>query len=178
MPWRSMSRNSSAKRSSTAERDAAVAAHGGLAAQPLQIGLRAVSGRHVRLRQPISQVGGQVEGAALRDGQRVGDGFRQLLEQPRHPLRRLEVEVVVGPDVRERLVQRAVEVGGDERMLEPVALRCVVVDVVGRDDVHTGISRQGHQLAVARGVAFEEVALQLDVDAAGAERLAPVPQHS
>ena len=56
-------------------------------------------------------------------------------------------------------------------MLEPVALRCVVVDVVGRHHRDARLVGQGRKTAVARRIAPEEVALELDVHGARAEPL-------
>ena len=87
------------------------------------------------------------------------------------------MQVVVGPDMGKGLVQGEVEPGGSQDVLEPVALRGVVVDVVGGDDVDAGVAGQREQVAVAGRVALEEVALQLDVDTIGPERLPPLPQQ-
>ena len=56
-------------------------------------------------------------------------------------------------------------------MLEPVALRCVVVDVVGCDHRGARLVCQGREAAVARRIAPKEVALELDVHGARAEPL-------
>ena len=60
--------------------------------------------------------------------------------------------------------------GGDKGVLQPVALRRVVVDVVSGDDRCIGSGGEGGELAVAAGVALEEVLLQLDVHGVGGER--------
>ena len=157
--------------------DAAIAAHGGLPAEAFQEALRGVARWHVGLGQPVAQVRGQVELAPPSDGDGVGDCLWDMAEQPSHRLRRFEVQVVVGPDMGKGLVQGEVEPGGSQDVLEPVALRGVVVDVVGGDDVDAGVAGQREQVAVAGRVALEEVALQLDVDTIGPERLPPLPQQ-
>ena len=47
---------------------------------------------------------------------------------------------MVGADVREGLVDGGVVFGGDERVLEAVPFRRVVVNVVGGNETHTRVS--------------------------------------
>ena len=78
--------------------------------------------------------------------------------------------MVVGPQVRQSLIDGGVELGGHQRVLEPGTVRGVVVDVVGGDDLGAGFGGDPGQLAVAVGVAGQEVLLKLDV-----HRVGPVP---
>ena len=80
------------------------------------------------------------------------------------------MQVVVGPDEGEGPVDGGVPPRGHERVLQPAALRGVVVNVVGGDDWHVHIVGQPCQLAIAPRVALQEVLLQLHVD-----RIAPEP---
>ena len=114
-------------------RHGAVSPCGRLVAEPLQVALGRVPLRHLRLREGVAQVRGEVELALLRGPAGVGDGLRAVPEQLRHLRRGLEVEVVVGPDVGEGPVHGGVAPGGHQRVLQAVALRGVVEHVVGGD---------------------------------------------
>ena len=150
--------------------DGAEAALRGLHAQAAQEALGGVALGELRRGKGVAEVRAEVEGAPLRDAQRVGEGVRALSEEALHLRRRLQVQVVVGPDEGQRAVDGGVAFGGDEGVLQPVALRRVVVDVVGGDDGYIGGGGEGGELAVAAGVALQEVLLQLDVDGVGGER--------
>ena len=93
------------------------------------------------------------------------------LEEPRHPVGGLQVQVVVGPDEGERPIDGGVAAGGHQCVLQPAALRGVVVDVVRGDDRHVHIVGQPRQLTVASRVALQEVLLQFHVDRS------PLPYH-
>ena len=84
------------------------------------------------------------------------------------------MQVVVGAEIGEGLIDGDVPPRRRQRVLEPVALGRVVEDVVGGDQWSAGLAGQGGQLAVAAGVAGEEVALDLDEHRVRAEPL-PVP---
>ena len=84
------------------------------------------------------------------------------------------MQVVVGAEVREGLIDGDVPPRRRQRVLEPVALGRVVEDVVGGDQRSAGLIGQCGQLAVAAGVAGKEVALDFDKHRVRAEPL-PVP---
>ena len=84
---------------------------------------------------------------------------------------------MVGLNLAQSLVQRGVAAGRDQRLLQPVALRGVVVDVVRGDHKAPGLAGQRDQRAVALGVAAQEVLLQLDVDRVRAVPVAVLPQQ-
>ena len=150
----------------------AVTPHSRLITEPPQVGQRRISVRHVR----VWERGAQVELALLRDAQRVGNRLRELVEQRLHLGMRLQVQVVVGPQMRERLVDGRVEPRRDQRVLEPRALGAVVVDVVGGHDRRSGLARQRDQLTVALSVPVQEVSVELDVHRVGAVPLHVAPQ--
>ena len=115
-------------------RHGAVAPDGGLAAQLPQVAVRGVALRYGGRGQGVTQIGAEVELAALRDAPGVGDSLGAVLEQPRHRLRRFQAQVVIGLDMPEGLVQRDVAGGRFQVVLQPVALwRVVVNSVAGRE---------------------------------------------
>ena len=89
---------------------------------------------HRRLGEGVAQVGAEVEGALFRDSQGVGDGLRALPDQALHLLLGLQGEVMVGPDVGERLVDGGVVPGGRQRVLP------------SPDEVHAQLDRGTDQL--------------------------------
>ena len=109
----------------------AVAALGGLEAEPPQVAVGGVATGHGRLGQGVAQAGGQVEFALLRNPDGVGDGLGVAAEDFLHPVRGLQAEVVVGPDEGQGLLDGDVALRCYQRVLEPVPVPGVVVDVVG-----------------------------------------------
>ena len=71
--------------------------------------------------------------------------------------------MVVGLDVRQCLLDGGVAPGRGEGVLQPAALRAVVVDVIGGRHRDTRAVGQRCQLPVAGGVAFEKILLQFHV---------------
>ena len=134
-----------------------------LVAEPTQVALGRIAVRHGGVRQGVAEIGAEIEGALLRDTEGVGDGLWPLGEEPCHLVTGLQVEVVVGPQVRQRLVYGGVEPCGDQRVLEARAFRDVVVDVVRGDHRHTGLRREPGQPPVPVSVAVQEVLLELHV---------------
>ena len=141
----------------------AVAPLGGLQAEAPQVAGRGVAPGHGGIGQGVAQAGGQVEIALLRDSDRVGDGLRVLPEDFLHTGRGLQAEVVVGLDVGQCLLDGGVAPGRGEGVLQPAALRAVVVDVIGGRQGHSRAVGQRRQLPVAGGVAFEKILLQFHV---------------
>ena len=152
--------------------DGPVAPLGRFDAEPFEEALRGIPLRHLRFRQGVAEVGAEVEGALLRDAVRVGDGIGALPEEPRHPAVRLQVQVVVGSDEGERPVNGGVPARGHQRVLQPVALRSVVVDVVRGNDRHAEVVGQPRQFTVAPRVPQQKVLLQFHVD-----RVVSVPRE-
>ena len=66
------------------------------------------------------------------------------------------------------LVDGQIVPGGDQGILQPVALRGVVVHVVAGDQGDAVLAGQTAELAVAGSIAAQEVLLQLHVDRAAA----------
>ena len=67
--------------------------------------------------------------------------------------------MMVRLDVLQRLVECGVVLRGDQRVLQTVTLRPVVVHIVGRYERRTELAGQSHELAVAFQVAAQEVLL-------------------
>ena len=151
-------------------RDGAVSPHRRLHAQPSQVGVGGVPLRHGGIGQGIAQVRGQVEGALPSYLKGVGYGFRAVLEDALHLLRRLQVQVVVGADEGQCLVDGGVEAGCDQGVLQPVPLLGVVEGVVGRHNGNADLSSKPRRLPVTLRVPLEQVLLQLHV-----HRTRPVP---
>ena len=124
--------------------------------------------RHVGLRQPVSQVVGEVEAAPLGDAQGVRYGLQTLGEEPLHLGMGLQVQVVVRLEVWKSLIDGGIEPCGRQRVLEPVTFRRVVVDVVGGDHGDAHLPGDVGQLPVALRVTGQEVLLKLHVHRTGA----------
>ena len=146
---------------------AAVAPRGRLVAEPPQVALGRVALRHGWVRQGVAEVGAEIEVAPLRDAEGVGDGLRTLPEEHLHLGMGLQVQMMVGLQVRQRLIYGRVEPGGDQRVLEAGAFGTVVVDVVGGDHRDADFPGDSDQLPVAVGVPVQKVPMELDVDRAG-----------
>ena len=80
------------------------------------------------------------------------------------------MEVVVGPDEGEGLVDGGVALGGNQGVLELVSFRGVVVNVVGGNLSYAEVLGDIGKRTVACRVPFQEVLLKLHVDG-----LRPVP---
>ena len=148
--------------------DGAVAPDGGFEAKLLQVALRGVAYGYVGLGEGVAEVGAQVEGAAFGEARGVGERLGTVAEQLGHLLRRFQGQVRIGADERQGLVDGQVVPGGDQGILQPVALRGVVVHVVAGDQGDAVLAGQAAELAVAGGIAAQEVLLQLHVDRAAA----------
>ena len=98
-------------------------------------------------------------------------------KQSPHLLRRLQVELVIGPDMPQRAVYGDIVRRGDQGMLEFVSLRAVVQCVVGRYHGNTHFSRQNEQLTVAPGVSVQKVLLEFYVHAVRAEPICILTQQ-
>ena len=155
---------------------AAVAPRGRLVAEPPQVALGRVALRHGWVRQGVAEVGAEIEVAPLRDAEGVGDGLRTLPEEHLHLGMGLQVQMMVGLQVRQRLIYGRVEPGGDQRVLEAGALGTMVVDVVGGDHRDADFPGDSDQLPVAVGVAVQKVPMELDVDRAGTVPVQVPPQ--
>ena len=149
-----------------------ITSHRCLVAEPPQVGQRRVTVRHVRVGKRVAEVRAQIELALLRNAHGVGDRLRKLLEQRHHLSVRLKVQVMVGPQMRERLVDGRVELGRDQRVLEPRTLWAVVVDVVGGHDRRSGLASQLHEFPVAFRIPIQKIAVEFDV-----HRVRAVPLH-
>ena len=148
--------------------DGAVASDGGFEAKLLQVALRGVAHGYVGLGEGVAEVGAQVEGAAFGDARGVGEGLGTVAEQLGHLLRRFQGQVRIGTDERQGLVDGQVVSGGDQGILQPVALRDVVVHVVAGDQRDAVLAGQTVEFAVAGSIAAQEVLLQFHVDRAAA----------
>ena len=151
--------------------DAAVAAHGCLVAQVFQVGLGSEPLGHRIIGELVVQVFGEVEGTPVRYLDGVLDGLRAFAKQVGHFLGRLQVKLVAGAAFRVGLLQALVMLDGHQDVLEAVALRGVVVDVVGGYHAHAQAAGQLNEPPVALGVALDQVLLQLHKDVFLAEPL-------
>ena len=149
--------------------DAAVAALGGLEAQVFQEALGSEPFRHRVIGEAVPHVPGDIEAAPVGDTQSVFNGLGALQEQLRHFLRRLEVEMPVGPALPVGFFQALVVADGHQGVLEPVAFRDVVVNVIGRDWRDAVSIRQVHQPPDAWSVSLDQVVLQFHEDVGRAE---------
>ena len=157
-------------------RDGAVASHRRLHAEPSQVGVGGVPLRHGGIGQGVAQVRGQVEGATLSYLKGVGEGLRAVPEDMGHPLGRLQMQVVVGADEGQGLVDGGAEAGCDQGMLEPVPFRRVVESVVGRHNGNADLSGKLRRLTVALRVPLQEVLLQLHIHRSRSVPLHVVPE--
>ena len=148
--------------------DGTVAPDGGFEAKLLQVALRGVAHGHVGLGEGVAEVGAQVEGAACGDMCAVGKGLRAIAEQLGHLRRRFQGQVRIGADERQGLVDGQVVFGGDQGILQPVALWGVVMHVVAGNQGDAMLAGQAAEFAVAGGIAAQEVLLQFHVDRAAA----------
>ena len=142
-----------------------------------QVAGGSVTFRHRRIGQGVAQVIGQVEIALLRDSDGVGDGLRVLLEDFLHLLRRLQAEVMVGPDVGQGLLDGGVAPGSSQRVLQAAALRAMVVNVVGGNQGSTGTSGHRRRFPVALIFSFQKAPLQFHVHSLRAVPLPVVAQQ-
>ena len=73
--------------------------------------------------------------------------------------------MMVGPEMGQRPVYGGVEACGDQGVLEPVAFRDMIVDVVGGDQGDSsGLPGDSSQSTIAVRVPLEEVLLELHID--------------
>ncbi len=142
-------------------RHRAVAPGSGFVAELLQVAVRRVALRHVGVGQGVAQVGAEVELAHLRDAPGVGDSFGAVAKDLLYLCGRFQEEMMIGADEAQGLVDGGVVAGGHQRVLQPVAFRRVVVDIVGRHDGRANLAGQNGQVAVAPGVPVQEVLLKL-----------------
>ena len=143
----------------------------------LQVALGGMPVREVAVvGKAVPKIRFQVEVAALGYPEGVAQRLGKTAEVPRHLLRRPEVEVGVGPPLPVCLLQGLVVPDGDESVLEPMALGHVIVDVVGRDNVHSCRSSQSHETPVPGRVAVDQVLLKLDEDVVRSEPLHVAPK--
>ena len=127
--------------------------------------------------QGVAQVRAQVEMTPFRHLKGVGDGLRHLAEESLHLGRGLQVEMVVGPQMRQGLVDGDVETSGDQGVLETGTLRGMVVDVVGGHQRNACIPGYSRQPPVAVRVSLQEILLQLYVHGAGTEPVQIPPKE-
>ena len=78
------------------------------------------------------------------------------------------MELIVGPQMRQCLVDGGVEPRGHQRILQPAARALVVMHVVGRNQRNAHLAGDARQLAVADRIPLQKVLLKLDVDGIGA----------
>ena len=169
--------SSSRRRLRLAERRPAVALVELPAAELRQPRIGGVALGDVRRGQPVAQVLGQVEGAALGDAEGVGHGLGPLGEALGLLGRAPQVELAVGPALGVAAVERGAVADGAERVVEPVPLRVVVVDVSGGDDPHAQLAGQRHLRPDAGLVALDQVVVQLDPHVSRPEPVDPAAQH-
>ena len=123
-------------------------------AELLQIAVRGVSLRHFGFRQRVAQVGAEVEFAHLGDAPRVGYGLGTMPEKMLQRVWRLQAEVLVGAYEAQGLVNGGVMAGRHQRMLQPIAFRGVIMNVVGGCHRRAGLGSQCGQFPVAPSVAL------------------------
>ena len=70
--------------------------------------------------------------------------FWNLTKQRGHLSVTLEIKMAVGPALLVGLLQALVVLDGDQRVLKPVAVRRVIVDVVGGANRHSALPNQLH----------------------------------
>ena len=126
--------------------------------------------------EPVAQVLGQVEGAALGDAEGAGHGLGPLGEALGLLGRAPQVELA-GPALGVAAVERGAVADGAERAVEPVPLRVVVVDVPGGDHPRTQLAGQRHLRPDAGLVALDQVVVQLDPHVSRSEPVDPAAQH-
>ena len=129
-----------------------------------------------RLGEPVTQVLGQVEAAAVGDQERVPNSLGELPEAPGLLLGGAEVELGVGAAEAVALLQRAAVPDRHQRVLEAVPEALVVVDVAGGDGAHADPPGELGQRPVPVAVAEDQVVLELDEDVLPAEPSDPVAE--
>ena len=92
----------------------------------------------------ITQLG-KVEADPLGDLDAALDGARELREQARHLLRRLEVSFSVGGQAQARLGDGTTRADTGQHVLQRPSFRAVVEDVIGRHHRRVGRLRQARQ---------------------------------
>ena len=85
--------------------------------------------------------------------------------------------MIIGPDVGQGLLDGDVAVGRHQRVLQPVALRAVVVDIVGGNQGRTGLAGQRRQFPVAGRILLEEILLEFQVHPVRAVPVLVFPQQ-
>ncbi len=160
-------------------RHRAVATCGGLIAEPFEITLSRIALWQRRLRQRISQIGAEIERTLLGDAEGIGDRLRKVRKKTRHLRRRLQIEMIVGPQMRQSLVDSRVQPDRHQRILQPVSFRRVVMHIVGDHQWNPGLLRHPRQLAVTHRVPLQKIPLKLHVDRVGAvpPRILPQPRR-
>ena len=100
---------------------------------------------------------------------RGGDGVRQILEEPRHLLRRLEIPLGVGDEPAAGLRQRRVLADAGEHVVQRPRLGRGEAHTVGGENRHAeGLGQRDEHLVVPGFVALQ-VPLQFHVDVGAAE---------
>ena len=160
-------------------RHRAVAPRRRLITEPFEIALSRIALWQRRLRQRIPQIGAEIESAFLCDAEGIGDRLRKVRKKTRHLRRRLQIEMIVGPQMRQSLVDSRVQPDRHQRILQPVSFRRVVMHIVGCHQWNAGLIRHPRQLAVAHRVPLQKVPLKLHVDRVGAvpPRILPQPRR-
>ena len=158
-------------------RHPAVAPRRRLITQLSQIPFRRIPLRQRRLRQRIPQIRSQVESAPLRYPRRVRHRLRKLRKKSRHLLPRPQIELIVGLQMRQRLVDRRVQPDRHQRILQPVSLRRVVMHVVAHHQPDARLLRESRQLAVPHRVPLQKILLQRRIDRIPAIPLRIRPQQ-
>ena len=150
--------------------DPSVALAGAGAGQLAQVADRRLAGRQRIVGEAVAEV---VEGelAPLGDAPRVGERVRAVAEQRRHLARRLEMALGVGQQAAPGGVQGGLLAQAGEHVEQRAPARQGVAHVVGGDERNAVPVRQRRQGAVESLLGRVEVALQIDVQAAGEEAL-------
>ena len=92
--------------------NALVPPNGPLPAELFQVAQRRAARGHRRVGQAVAQVGAEVEAALLGHAQGVGHRLGALGEEALHLRGRLQVQMVVGPQMGQGLVDGGIEPGG------------------------------------------------------------------
>ena len=142
-----------------------------LAHHVLEVGVDGEAGRHVEVRQVV-HARGQVDVDAIGDADGVGQRVRELGEDLRHLLRRLQEELIAVIAEAVGVVDRLAGADAEQDVVRLVVVLAQVVHVVGAHHRQAEITGDAGQAAVHDLLFVEALVLQLEEEVVGAEDVA------
>ena len=142
-----------------------------LAHHVLEVGVDGEAGRDVEVGQVV-HARGEVDVDAIGDAHRVGQRVRELGEDLRHRLRRLQEELIAVIAQPVGVVHRLAGADAEQDVVRLVVVLAQVVHVVGAHHRQAEVAGDAGQAAVDDLLLVEPLVLQLEEEVVGAEDVA------